>query len=217
LRAAGPIFAEKGFEQATVREICERAGVNPAGVNYYFGSKQDLYKKVVMYARRLREEQARLPNWPPGTPADQRLRSFVATMVEQVLGEGGEPWQFQLIIREILEPTEACEEMVRETFRPYFDVLVGILAELFPRQVARDHLEQLALSVVGQCVYYRVHQHVIPMLVSSLTHPDRYTPQRVARHITETTLAATGAGPSLAAIWAHCRPDAEDDSTDVAQ
>ena len=36
LNAAGPIFAEKGFKDATVREICSAAGVNLASVNYYF-------------------------------------------------------------------------------------------------------------------------------------------------------------------------------------
>jgi AcrR family transcriptional regulator len=39
LNAAGLIFAEKGFKDATVREICSAAGVNLASVNYYFRDK----------------------------------------------------------------------------------------------------------------------------------------------------------------------------------
>ena len=40
LNAAGPIFAEKGYQNATVREICAAAGVNLASVNYYFRDKE---------------------------------------------------------------------------------------------------------------------------------------------------------------------------------
>ena len=52
LNAAGPIFADKGFAAATVREICQQAEVNLAGVNYYFGDKERLYIETVKSAHR---------------------------------------------------------------------------------------------------------------------------------------------------------------------
>ena len=39
-------MAEKGLPRVTVREVAERAGVKPALVNYYFGSKNDLLRAV---------------------------------------------------------------------------------------------------------------------------------------------------------------------------
>ena len=46
LDAAQEILAEKGLPRVTVREVAERAGVKPALVNYYFGSKDDLLRAV---------------------------------------------------------------------------------------------------------------------------------------------------------------------------
>ena len=46
LDAAKKIFAAKGFDAATVRDICTEAGANIALVSRYFGSKRELYAEV---------------------------------------------------------------------------------------------------------------------------------------------------------------------------
>ena len=46
LDAAKKLFAEKGFDAATVRDICTEAGANVALVSRYFGSKSELYAEV---------------------------------------------------------------------------------------------------------------------------------------------------------------------------
>lgn len=48
------VFANKGFEGATVREICDDARSNIAGINYYFGDKRGFYAAVREYARSIR-------------------------------------------------------------------------------------------------------------------------------------------------------------------
>ncbi|WP_326565798.1 TetR family transcriptional regulator [Amycolatopsis rhabdoformis] len=47
LAAAAELFAERGYSQATIRDIGERAGVDPAMIARYFGGKAQLYVAVL--------------------------------------------------------------------------------------------------------------------------------------------------------------------------
>src|ERR1700750_1770708 len=49
IETALKLFAEKGFEGTSIRDIAEKASVNVAMVNYYFGSKEKLFEKIVEY------------------------------------------------------------------------------------------------------------------------------------------------------------------------
>lgn len=49
IETALELFAEKGFEGASIRDIAEKASVNVAMVNYYFGSKEKLFEKIIEY------------------------------------------------------------------------------------------------------------------------------------------------------------------------
>ncbi len=193
LLAAGEVFAEKGFKAATVREICRRANVNLASVNYYFGDKERLYIEAVKNARRLREEQAPLPNWSEETPPEEKLRMVIATLLRRMLSHDAVPWQIRLIQREIIEPTKACEEMVQEAFQPFFQTLLDVLAEFLPAGTPKHELDQLGFSVVGQCVFYRAHDKIVEMLVPHDELGEYYGPERLAEHIATVTLAALGA------------------------
>lgn len=51
LDAAERLFAELGFGGTSMRRITQAAAVNIAAVNYYFGTKEDLYREV--FRRRL--------------------------------------------------------------------------------------------------------------------------------------------------------------------
>ena len=132
LNAAGPVFADKGFQGATVREICEAAEVNIASVNYHFGDKQRLYIETVKRAHQLRTMRTPLPRWPAGTPADLKLRDFIRTLLTRMIATDEAPWQHRLMMQEILNPAQACREMVEDYIRPEFQRLLSILEELLP-------------------------------------------------------------------------------------
>lgn len=49
LLAAEELFADKGFEGTSVRDIAHKAGVNIAMISYYFGSKEKLFEALIEY------------------------------------------------------------------------------------------------------------------------------------------------------------------------
>src|SRR5216683_3872831 len=78
LEAAGAVFSESGFRNATVRDIVTRAGANIAAVNYHFGDKEGLYSAVLEHSA-----QAALHQYPPhgglapDAAAGEQLRAFI--------------------------------------------------------------------------------------------------------------------------------------------
>ncbi len=190
LYAAGETFAEKGYEGTTVRKICQKAGVNLAAINYHFGDKARLYVETIKYSHQFRAEQTPLPEWPPGTPAKVRLRDYVHTTVRRMLVAKELPWQARLMFREILEPTGACQELAQDLFRPHFEMLLNILRDLAPDSVTGDQLYRLAFSVIGQCVFYKVHKPIIGMLISEERVENLYQTEQLADSITEMVLAS---------------------------
>ena len=131
LEAAGPVFAEKGFQAATVRGICEAAKMNLASINYYFGDKQQLYVEAVKYAHEPPGEEVEETDWPAGTPTQEKLKGYILTALKRMLGVRA-TWQRQLVMREILQPTSACKQLVEGHFRARFNRLLDILDEVLP-------------------------------------------------------------------------------------
>jgi AcrR family transcriptional regulator len=47
LEAARTLFAQHGFERATIRAVASQAGVDPALVHHYYGSKEQLFEAAL--------------------------------------------------------------------------------------------------------------------------------------------------------------------------
>ena len=47
LEAATQLFAQKGFDGTSIREICKKANVNLCMISYYWGGKQELYNGII--------------------------------------------------------------------------------------------------------------------------------------------------------------------------
>lgn len=79
LQVATRVFAEPGFAGAPIREITQRAGVNPPAIYYHFGSKEGLYaavKRRLLAACQRVEGPADPESGQPYDPASEVRRLF---------------------------------------------------------------------------------------------------------------------------------------------
>ena len=179
LAAAFEVFAERGYDAATIREICSRAEANIAAVHYHFGDKRKLYEAIYgTLFKTLRERRSAF--LPPEAPADERLRVYIQAMFEEVFDCGGDPErQVQLstiYLAEMAHPTEVLDRIVAEHLEPDARELYSICAELLGAAPDDDLTIDCAASVVGQILYY---YHAGPIVTR--LHPERPpVPERIA-------------------------------------
>jgi AcrR family transcriptional regulator len=189
LETSGEIFAEKGFKAATVREICSAAGVNIAAVNYYFGDKLRLYVEAVKHAHACRFSE--VPSFPEGMPAELKLVAFIRGMLTNILDKTRPDWHAKLMLREMIEPTEACRELTEQRIRPMASILFGIISELLPPGAQRTQAHLTAFSVIGQVLFYRVQEPVARLLMPPGEF-DALTIDQITHHIAALMLTSLG-------------------------
>ena len=191
LEAAARIFAEKGYEEATLREICDAAGANSAAINYHFGEKRRLYVEAIRQVAGTCSVVDSLSSWTPHTTPSEKLLDFIRTLLGRMLDPHNADLRHRLMMRVMAQPTEGTADFVREFIRPDFELLLNILEELAPSRLTSARKQLLAFSVVGQCAHFRVACG----LVALLTPPEEfasYTVENLAHHICNFTLSALG-------------------------
>jgi AcrR family transcriptional regulator len=186
LAAAGEAFAEYGYHDTTVREICLRAGANVAAVNYHFGDKLSLYTEVLRgFARRI-DVEALVSE--PGIDPEVLLRRIIQMRFRGVFATDQPDVAFRVMMHEWARPTPAMDRVVDETFRPLYNrfrEIVGAILDLPP-----DHeTTRLCVhSVIGQAIHYVHGRPILKHLWPELTMtPDRV--DRIAAHIADFSLA----------------------------
>lgn len=190
LEAASEVFVDKGFRNARVRDICQRAGANVAAVNYHFGDKKGLYRDVLQYAffSLTGKDPIAWIGAEPGGP-EQGVHALVRSLLSQLLREGVSARYAKLVAREMVDPTEAMEQLIDDGIRPQVEALLKILRLLHGKRVGEQQLRRCASSILGQCLFY----HFVQPAILQLRLEKKLGPRSVdalARHITEFSLAA---------------------------
>ncbi|YCM43920.1 CerR family C-terminal domain-containing protein [Verrucomicrobiaceae bacterium 227] len=192
LKAACSVFAEKGFRDATVQQICKAAEANPALISYHFGDKASLYEEVWRHC----VERARLYYPVDGgatgeTPAEQRLEAHIRTFVRCIADTGELSHLHRLNMLESAAPNEFIRDTIQELRQPHTEYLGQLLRELLGPNATPEEIALCEKSIIGQCRMARSGK--------GTRSPDLSTPlsaaetEALANHIVNFTLAGISA------------------------
>jgi AcrR family transcriptional regulator len=143
IQSAERLFAERGFDGVSVRDITNDAKVNSALVGYYFRGKEGLLAEVyTRHCEPLRNERAKaLADYRAGGKAPT-LRQILDAFIRPSLaaGQGSEKGRGFSRLRAILsaENSSLLEQLVAQTFDETNRVFVDELCRCLPHLTRED-------------------------------------------------------------------------------
>jgi AcrR family transcriptional regulator len=188
LEAAGEVFAERGFQAATVKEICQRAEANIAAINYHFRDKSSLYAEVVGYTQQRAKEKYVQALDAVHTP-EERLRAFIGTIFQRIFDTGRPSWHGRLMAREMFDPTPVLDSIVKDSVVPLLKMLHDTIRAILGPTADETTVQFAARSIIGQCLYYSHSRPVIERLDPEFDYSAAGV-KKIATHVADFSLAA---------------------------
>ncbi|MCQ2443976.1 MAG: TetR/AcrR family transcriptional regulator [Mailhella sp.] len=181
LETAVRLFADLGYAETTSKMICREAGVNIAAVNYYFGSREDLYRAVLddVHEHIVNlEEMGRIMNC--GLSAEEKLCLVLDAYINTAYS--GENWYAKIWAHELMTPSPVGG--------------MSFLAGTLPKEA---YIRSLTADVTGIAIDdpvldFCIIQVMAPYLLMLCVHRDMargltsffdYSPMEANRHLKE--------------------------------
>lgn len=195
LESAGRIFAEKGYRDATIAEICEQADANIAAVNYHFRDKESLYAEA--WRQSFQRSLAAHPadgGVAPDAPGEERLRGRILSIVNRI--SDPESHEFQIVHKELANPTGLLGKVIHECIGPIKQEMMIIVRELLGAKASPEQIYLTQMSIISQCLQILGIQHMhrkIPEASSPFPAVVDISVEKISDHIIRFSLGAIGA------------------------
>lgn len=192
LTAAGEVFVEKGFRDATVAEICARAGTNIAAVNYHFGGKEALYQEAWRHC--LSESLRAHPQdggVSPDAPPEERLRGRMKALMRRIADPATK--DFFISQMEIANPTGLLEEVMMRELIPMREKNLAVVREILGADADERQVAFCEACIISMCVHpmimHRIRQKTAaPRMPAAMDDLEAF-----AAHAVRFALAGVGA------------------------
>ena len=186
LNVAMELFAEKGFEGSSIRDLAARADVNVAMVNYYFGSKEKLFESMVAlkasYTRGVLDEIVKNQQ----LSYIEKIDAIIDTYIDRLFHNR----VFHRVIHQemMLSQRESLQQAIADTIYPNSMIIKGLLEEGMKNgafvPVDPPLVIATMIGTINQVLLSRkLCNKLLNKEVSYVPYDDEEFVQRVARHL----------------------------------
>jgi AcrR family transcriptional regulator len=183
--SAERLFADRGFDGVSVRDIANAAGVNSALVGYYFRGKEGLLSEVyTRHCEPMKRERARLleeySKTAKGPTLEQVIEAFIRPSLEVTTDKNGRTDFTRLRAVLSAENSALLEKLVAENFDESSRMFVDALCECLPDLTREDVLWRFHF-LLGTIYYTAAGPHRIKTLSRGRCDPS--DPVDTCRHL----------------------------------
>lgn len=142
IRSAKILFAQKGFDGVSVKEIADHAGVNISLISYHFGGKEALYRSCLEQfgIQRLASAERMLTEVESMEEFRTRLTIFVEDFIEQ---HAKEPEVTSIVHRECVSGHPIIDELFAKFFMKQFKCLIGFFEKARDKNILRKDMDPM--------------------------------------------------------------------------
>lgn len=189
LDAAETLFAVQGFAATTIKQIGAEAGVNPALIYYYFGSKDELYRRLLqrLFGKIAQRGTERLDAAPSPEAAVRGLMGVQSEVLRQ------HPSVARLIAREMADHGAAhAAEGIAQLAATAFARLLAFIEEGQRAGVFRADMDArfAAISTISLIPYFHLFKPAAGILLGGDGEPTEEQMEAYARHAADYAIAA---------------------------
>jgi AcrR family transcriptional regulator len=152
MKAAVRLFADKGFQATSVRDIVAKAGVNQAAINYHFKGKDGLYLELLKTAFEKLTEQAGFdPDKLKSLSREDAVRNFVQQQLRPLLFRDELSLYIRMFAWESAHPSKVFRKFMATNAVSYLTAAMDIVQRFLPPGTDKRVALCGAIWLMGQC------------------------------------------------------------------
>jgi AcrR family transcriptional regulator len=169
------LFGRYSFDGVSTRDLADRADVNLAAIQYYFGSKEGLYLAVARYivehvSAWMTPEMARVDESLKENPDKETCFVLFCELFDQILGhmlrESEHMRWMGIFTQEQVEPTGAFDILYDGIMKPLHDCFCRLVAYLLEMPAEDQETKVRAYAVFGQALMFHVSRAEIDRVMN---------------------------------------------------
>jgi TetR/AcrR family transcriptional regulator len=179
IKAAAPLFAEKGFASVSIRELAEAAKVNGALISYYFSSKEGLYLAVLEEQFMPLVQLMQVMVTMEQLSATERFNKYAQQIIRV---HSQYPLLARLLYSELTNPTDCGREIVSKYISQLSQLVQGILNEGVANKDFKPdlNLKYATIFSVGIINFYFILKPILEEItIQSEQSDDQYCAQAI--------------------------------------